>query len=212
MEITWVGKSCFFIKTSMGKRILIDPFKCNYVDSLNNISYITLSHNHFNNDYMPENLKESTIIQNSQGLSCKDLSIDCIESFHDEYEGKKRGVNRIFIFNFDNFRIAHLGHLGHILDKDSLKILENINILCIPIGGNFTIDAHHASTICNQINANIVLPMNYNLNTNLSMIDGVDKFIPYMSNIKKVDSPTIIVNDFISYKNQVLLLTPSAYL
>lgn len=211
MEITWVGKSCFLIKTSMGKRILTDPFNCNYIDSLNDISYITLSHNHFNNNYIPEKLKSSIILRDSYNLNSTDFSIDCINSFHDEFKGKKRGDNKIFIFNFDNYRLAHLGHLGHSLDNNYIKMLQNINVLFIPIGGNFTIDARAASVICNDIHPNIILPMNFNLSTQASIIDGIDKFIPYMNKVQKLNSDTIILNDFTSYKKQVVLLSPSVY-
>ena len=42
------------------------------------------------------------------------LEIEGLNSFHDKYNGLKRGPNIIYIFRDDKYSLCHLGNLGHI--------------------------------------------------------------------------------------------------
>ncbi|MEW8956166.1 MBL fold metallo-hydrolase, partial [Clostridium sp.] len=115
------------------------------------------------------------------------------------------GDNLIFIINCDNVRLAHLGDLGHNLDTETIKLLSNINILCIPVGGNFTINGETAANICKKICTKIILPMHYNTLTNPSNISGVDKFILHMGNGRRHSSPYIDIEEYEKAINTVIL-------
>ena len=64
----------------------------------------------------------------------------------------------------DGIKIAHLGDLGHMLSDNQVEILGNIDILMIPIGGIYTIDADTAIDIIQKIRPKIVIPMHYKEN------------------------------------------------
>ena len=61
-----------------------------------------------------------------------------------------------------SIRIAHLGDIGTVLNNEQITAIGEIDILMIPVGGQFTIAAAEADTIVNQLKVRrIVLPMHY---------------------------------------------------
>ena len=77
----------------------------------------------------------------------------------------------------DDITICHLGDLGHVLDNKQLERLEGIDILMIPVGGKYTLDAKKAVEVISQIEPRIVIPMHYKTKDVKADIDDVEKFI-----------------------------------
>ena len=77
----------------------------------------------------------------------------------------------------DDIIFCHLGDLGHELDEESIQQIGDIDVLFIPVGGNFTIDAEKAWNVINGIKPNIVIPMHYKIAGLSLSISGVDSFL-----------------------------------
>ena len=59
-----------------------------------------------------------------------------------------------------------------------LEKLEGIDVLLIPVGGKFTLDAKKAVEVISQIEPRIVIPMHYKTkDLKTDGLEGVDKFI-----------------------------------
>ena len=59
-------------------------------------------------------------------------------------------------------RFAHLADLGRPLSQDQIAALGEVEVLMIPVGGYFTIDAAEAIQVINQLpSVRVVLPMHY---------------------------------------------------
>ena len=59
-------------------------------------------------------------------------------------------------------RILHLGDLGHLLTDDQLSAIGAVDVVLIPVGGTFTLDAHQASRVVDQLHPRLlVVPMHY---------------------------------------------------
>jgi L-ascorbate metabolism protein UlaG (beta-lactamase superfamily) len=84
-----------------------------------------------------------------------------IPSYHDTEQGAKRGKNTIYRIEIDGLSIVHLGDLGHTLSAAEVDNLDGVDILMIPVGGFYTIDAAAAVSVINEIEPSIVLPMHY---------------------------------------------------
>src|SRR5581483_3517539 len=106
------------------------------------------------------------------------VSIIGIQTFHDDKKGAERGRNTIYVIEMDGLRLLHLGDLGHKLDESQIKEIGNIDILFIPVGGNYTIDAKTAVEVYKQIGASIIIPMHYR-------VEGINNEI--MNNLAPVD-------------------------
>ncbi|KAF2955180.1 MBL fold metallo-hydrolase [Marinitoga sp. 38H-ov] len=178
MIIKWFGHSCFGVEN--GIKILMDPFNKNVGYPIPNYQpdIITESHQHF--DHNAHHLfKNKFVLINTPGNHIlNNLEITGLKTYHDKTHGHERGENIIFKFEFsDGIKLAHCGDLGHIPDKDTLKELEDIDIIMIPVGGYYTIDAKQAKEIVDILKPKIIIPMHYKTNFIDFPISFVDEFI-----------------------------------
>ncbi|OPJ57411.1 MBL fold metallo-hydrolase [Clostridium chromiireducens] len=210
MQITWYGHSCFLIKTSMGKRILIDPFDSSlgYDNNFPKCDLITISNNHFDSSYINDLNLKTKVINETGEFDINFIKVEGINSFHDKYNGLKRGPNIIYIFNDNKYSLCHLGDLGHIPCVSILEKLKNVDILFIPIGGHFTLNGHEAAKLCKLISPKYIIPMHYKTNKTSLYLDDPKNFIISMKNIKKVHSNILDTTELGSdLKTNCILLT-----
>jgi len=195
VKIKWWGHASFLITTSNNKMILTDPYneELPYNKITDKPDYVTVSHDHFDHNAVDLLKGSPEVIKKSSGFEDDNISVKGISVYHDDAEGDKRGENIIFIINTDGYKIAHLGDLGHELNKEDLNRLKDIDILLIPVGGNYTIDAKKAKNIVDKINPKIVLPMHYKTDILDFPITGVDEFLSYFEkeSIEIFDGPEV---------------------
>ena len=208
MEIKWIGQSSFLITDSRGIKIITDPFdeSIGYKVFNEHADIVTISHNHFDHNctkYIKGNFK---VINKTGNFIESGIKILGIPSFHDKCRGAKRGNNIIFTFEIDGFRICHLGDLGHYLSSDDMEKIGNIDVLFIPVGGNYTIDGKEASEIAKKINSHIVIPMHYKTPVLNLPLAGAEAFLSHMKNCEKINDNKIILKNKISDSNKVEIL------
>jgi len=183
MIINWFGQSCFKIQGEKAT-LVTDPFDKTYGLKMPRLAadIITSSHDHndHNNTKSVKGIdeKEPFIINSPGEYEVKNTFIYGIPSFHDDKQGKERGSNIIYRIEMDGISLAHLGDLGHNLINGQIEKLEGIDILMIPVGGTYTINAKQATEIISQLEPRIVIPMHYNL-PGLKLknkIEGIDAF------------------------------------
>lgn len=188
MKITWLGHSSFLIEDSKGRRLLTDPFDetVGYKIYEGEADLVTISHHHFDHDYTAKIKNRPEIIDKAGFFNACDIEITGIASYHDKVKGAKRGENVIFVFEMDGFRICHLGDLGHILSKEDIDKVGSVDVLFIPIGGNFTIDGKEASEVARSIRSHIVIPMHYKTPSIDFPIEGAEDFLVHMKNGERI--------------------------
>lgn len=182
MYITWMGHSCFKIQnkiTSDGITVTTDPFdkKIGLKAPSYESDIVTVSHDHYDHNNTKALRGKPFIIDTAGEYDYKGVSIQGIESYHDTKGGKERGLNIIYRIIIDDISVSHLGDLGHKLDNKQLDVLAGTDILLIPVGGKYTIDAKKAVEVVSQIEPRIVIPMHYKIPGLKLDIAGVDKFI-----------------------------------
>ena len=188
VNITFYGHALFVITTGEGKKIGTDPYDEQIRDPLPDISVdiATSSHDHY--DHANISLfKGSPAVVNTPGETViGNIRFFGIPSFHDEAGGSLRGKNIIYIIETDAMKIAHLGDLGHIPDYKQLKNLQGIDILMIPVGGVYTINAAQALDTINVLKPKIAIPMHYkSIDTRLN-VDEVGSFTRRTDSFKEV--------------------------
>lgn len=208
MVITWLGHSCFLIETTTGKKILIDPYDSTLGNSpyKGSVDIVTISHNHFDHNYIKD-LNPGFITLTAPGtFQTKDILIQGFPSYHDKVKGFKRGSNVIFTYETDNFKLCHLGDLGHMLENEVIDMIGSIDVLFIPIGSNFTIDAEVAHGLCKKLQSKIIIPMHYKTSFLSYPGEGIEKFIALMKNAMNLSSNILELNDLPQIKNQVKIM------
>lgn len=179
MVITWYGQSCFKIQT--GETVLaIDPFNkaIGLTPPRFRADILAITHDHYDHNNKENINGEPFLIDGPGEYEIKGLEILGIESFHDDSEGAQRGKNTIYKINMDEIQVCHLGDLGQkkLTDKQ-LQALGEIDILIIPVGGKYTIDATEAITVINQIEPRLVIPMHYKIPGLKIDIGGLPEFL-----------------------------------
>lgn len=169
MEISFLGHSCFRIR---GKEAVLvtDPFDPYIGFKLPKISadIITISHDHkdHNNKEAVSGTakrKKPFVISGPGEYEVAGVSIFGVVTFHDASRGSKRGTNTVYVITLDGMRVAHLGDLGHRLTESQLEEVNGADILMIPVGGIYTIDAKEAIEVIGQVEPKIIIPMHYHL-------------------------------------------------
>jgi L-ascorbate metabolism protein UlaG (beta-lactamase superfamily) len=192
MKIKYLGHAAFLFTSDSGVRIITDPYKAGYNGKLNYgeitepADVVTVSHEHGDhNDAAvvrgnPQIIRASAKVKGMQFLG--------IPSHHDESGGKERGLNTIFCFVVDGIRICHLGDLGrHLNDKEKEQI-GSVDVLLIPVGGFFTIDAKVATEVAESLAPKLIIPMHFKTEKCSFPITGVEDFLKGKKNVSKMDS------------------------
>lgn len=178
MKIKYLGHSSFQIQSQ--SKLVIDPYNQQIGELPAGLTadVVTVSHQHFDHNYTEGISGSPQIIDEPGEFSIKGFEIKGVKSFHDNEGGKKRGDNIIFCISAENLTLCHMGDLGHILSPEQVQEIGKVDILMVPTGGYYTIDATEAVQVVSQIKPRIVMPMHYKpKNSSLKLpIEGVEKF------------------------------------
>ena len=155
MKLTWYGHACFLLETAEGSAVF-DPYAPGSVPGLAlpplTADAVFCSHGHSDHG-----CAEAVRLSGRQPA----FRVTEIPCFHDGLRGALRGKNTIRVIEAEGRRVAHLGDLGHPLNPSQLGALGKIDVLLIPVGGHYTVDAKTASAIADGIGARLVVPMHY---------------------------------------------------
>jgi len=122
---------------------------------------VTVSHQHEDHNAV-DAVEGSPYVVNGPGeYEIQGVVVMGFATYHDGQGGAKRGSNTIYRIEIDGVSIAHLGDLGHTLNSDQVDALDGVDILLIPVGGIYTVDAGQAASIVKEIDPKIVIPMHY---------------------------------------------------
>ncbi len=178
MKIEYLGHSCFKLTESTGTSIVCDPYSDEIGYAMRKVSAdaVTVSHGHYDHNAVQNVDGAPLLIDGGQNNGLAGVEINSIKSFHDTSRGKKRGENTIFKFRMDGIDVCHLGDLGEKCSSDLIQTLLPVDVLLIPVGGTYTIDAEMAKEYVDRIMPDIVIPMHYRTRDCKLDIDRVDEF------------------------------------
>ena len=181
MLIEHIGHAEFLITLESGYRIVTDPYDASIGYPVRKIEAdgVLVSHHHHDHDAV-ENVSGHPQIIDFAGVHtfAPGVQVTGIMADHDDAEGTKRGKTLLFLLEAEGLRLAHLGDLGCLLDADQLEALGQVDVLMIPIGGFYTIDAKAALEVIQQLDPQIIIPMHYRTTHNADWpIAPVDEFI-----------------------------------
>lgn len=179
MKIEYLGHSCFKLTESTGTSIVCDPYDAAVGYSLpdTQADAVTVSHSHFDHNYVKAVKGSPAVIDKEGSYTLPGVDIDAIRSYHDDVNGKKRGGNLIFKFRMDGIDVCHLGDLGEECSSTLIDQLLPVNVLLIPVGGTYTIDAEMAKEYVDRIMPDVVIPMHFRQKGCKIDIDKLDGFV-----------------------------------
>ena len=67
----------------------------------------------------------------------------------------------VFKFRMDGVEVCHMGDIGEECSAMLVESIMPVNVLLIPVGGTYTIDAEMAKEYVDRIMPDVVIPMHY---------------------------------------------------
>jgi L-ascorbate metabolism protein UlaG (beta-lactamase superfamily) len=200
MKVTWYGHSAFKLTTDKGVRIIIDPYESGFGNGglaygkiTDEADLVLTSHEHGDHSYVQDIRGKFTRIEKEGSHVVAGVKVTAMPCFHDSSKGKDRGNNLIFVIEADGMKVAHVGDLGHVLSPDILQKLGSIDLLLLPVGGFYTIDAREATEVMNAIKPRVTIPMHYKTEKCAFPITGVDEFTRGKKGVRVVNASELDV-------------------
>ncbi len=186
MKIQYLGHSCFKLTGSTGTTVITDPYQRVGYEMADGqtADAVTVSHAHFDHDNVAAVVGNPSILREEGFYRLPNVEIQGVKSYHDTNKGRLRGENVIFKMHMDGLDICHMGDLGEECSAELIERLLPVNILLIPIGGTYTIDAEQAKEYVDRLMPDIVIPMHYR--SKHSTID-IDKAKPFLDMFDEED-------------------------
>lgn len=199
MNIKWLGHSCFALTESTGTVIVTDPYNAKEVGySMPEITAtaVTVSHSHKDHNNVSAVKGNPAVISGVGSCEIDGVDINAFTTNHDEKSGKLRGTNLVFTYRLDGVTVCHLGDIGEECSARILDAIGSVDVLLIPVGGKYTIDAELAKDYVDKLMPSIVIPMHYQTDDCKLHIAPVSDFLDLFdeNSITYVESDNIDVD------------------
>jgi L-ascorbate metabolism protein UlaG (beta-lactamase superfamily) len=149
-----------------------------------------VSHDHTDHNYVEGLPGKPQVIKGAGRHELKGIVVEGFASYHDDVGGVQRGDNTIFTIDADGIKICHLGDLGHVLSDQEVQRIDQVDVLCIPVGGFFTIGPHEATIIVGQLQPHLIFPMHVKTEKCTLPIESVDTFLKGKKEVRKLNAST----------------------
>jgi L-ascorbate metabolism protein UlaG (beta-lactamase superfamily) len=214
MKVKWLGHACFLITSRDGLRVVTDPYAVgggiNYSPIKETADVVVVSHDHDDHSNVSAVQGKPEVVKGSGKKTAKGIQFKGIATYHDDSQGKRGGLNTVFCFTIDDIKLCHLGDLGHVLSPEQVTEIGAVDILFVPVGGFYTIDAPVASQVCDQLKPKIVIPMHFKTPKCAYPIAGVEDFLKGKKNVRKVGSSEVeFEREKLPAVTEIVLLQPA---
>lgn len=188
MKIQSLGHSSFLLTSEQGTRIVTDPYgDVGLVFPHVEAEAVTVSHSHY--DHANTGAVRAPLVLMREGsYRVGDVLVTAVSSYHDDQKGKKRGGNLIFSFEADGVVVRHLGDLGEPCCEETVRRIGKTDVLLLPVGGNYTIDAAEAERYVRAIAPAYAIPMHYHVPHLTVDIEGVEPFLRRFSAVERAEA------------------------
>lgn len=212
MEVTYLGHSSFKIK-GKNSTVVTDPYdvKVSRFPKDVEADVVVVSHEHYDHNAVGQVGGKPFVINGPGEYEVGGVSVIGVQAWHDDKFGAERGDNTVYVIELDGMRLAYLGDLGHKFSQEQLDDIGSIDVVFVPVGGTFTIDAKVAAEVVKQVDPWVVVPMHYasltidpSLNEKLA---PVSEFLKEMGKPEVVAVPKLVISaDRMPTEMQVVVL------
>ncbi len=218
VEVRWFGHAFVLITTPAGARIAMDPFgRIGYPMPEVEADVVTVSHAHGDHSNAAFIWFDPKILQGLEpggktwadiDYQGKDVRIRSFPAYHDKLQGKQRGLNSIFLVEIAGLRIVHMSDIGQIPSPAVLDSLGQVDLLFVPVGGNFSIDAKEATEIVTRLKPSVVVPIHYKTDVTASWpISDEQDFVRGKPGVKSVGQQVKISKDTLPEETEIWVMS-----
>lgn len=164
MDVTYLGHSSFKLR-GKAATVVCDPYDSAIVGlkfpKHTTADIVTISHEHQDHNFVSDLEGTPKVVRGPGEYEIAGVAIVGLGVYHDNEKGAQRGRNTIYRIEIDGLSVVHLGDLGHALSAEEVENLDGVDILLVPVGGFYTIDAETAAALVHEVEPRIVIPMHF---------------------------------------------------
>jgi len=214
MVITYGGLEFFRIQSG-NLTLVFNPVSKESKQKINSprfrtdVALISSNHIDFNGAYdlSGKDDKNTFIIDSPGEYEIKDIFVKGFKSVS-LYDGKEV-INTIYKVNIEGINLCFLGALSDKnIDDGVLSLIDDSEILFVPIGGGDVLNATDAYKLSVKISPNIIIPMHYE---GAGDKNSLDKFLKEegLGKINPVDKLTIKKSNLSVNEGEIVVLSSS---
>jgi len=215
VKIKWCGHATFLITTASGIKIVTDPYEPGGYDGAlaygkipDLIDIALVSHDHPDHNFVQALEGNPQVVKGPGTHTVSGITFKGVPTYHDTTRGSERGENVIFCFTVDDVRLCHLGDLGHMLEAEAASEIGTVDVLMMPVGGFYTIDAAAATGVMNTLKPRLVIPMHFKTAKCGFPITTVDDFLLNKTGVKRLNTSEItLTQESLPSSTEIQVLT-----
>jgi L-ascorbate metabolism protein UlaG (beta-lactamase superfamily) len=184
VRIDYLGHACLRVAGDSGLAAVFDPYEPGCFGGALSLDppavsadLVFVSHDHADHGATGEVDGAPKTVDSAGGGGHRGVLWTGVATCHDDSGGSARGANVVFAVTFDGVTFCHLGDLGHPLSPEAAAELGKVDVLFVPVGGHFTIDAAEAVNVAGLLAPKVVVPMHFKTPKVGFPIAPVDDFI-----------------------------------
>jgi L-ascorbate metabolism protein UlaG (beta-lactamase superfamily) len=207
MEITWYGLSCFRLIDRGKASIITDPYssKLGLAPLKVRGDVVTISHDAPGHNFDGGVSGRRHTLSGPGEYEIGGVFITGISTI--EEVGQTQ--NLLFLFDFGDITIAHLGDMSKVPTQTQTEALEQVDVLLVPVGGGKSLNAAKAAELVSMLEPSIVIPMHYKIPKLKIDLESVDRFLKEMGVSDPGEEASLkITSGGLPEETQVVLLTP----
>lgn len=211
IKVKWFGHAMFMIEQKTF-RIVTDPYspEIGYPFPDVTASLVSVSHEHYDHNNVEDLKGNPVIVRDIAPLIYGPVSFEGLLTDHDEDGGSERGKNIIFRWHIGGITFAHMGDYGEAeLTEEQRLFLEPTDVLMIPVGGVYTIDAKKARDIVNAISPRVAIPMHYKTPILNIEIDSLDNFVEGLENVERMGKTVSLKKEDLPHATEIWVMESS---
>ncbi len=191
MDITWYGHSCFRLTERGLVTVVADPYdpSIGYGELSVKGDIVTISHDAPGHNCAEAVKKTQYILERPGEYEIGGVFITGVGT-HDPNGGDKVRHNIIWVYQYNDLTVAHLGDLQHVPTQTEIEALGPINVLMAPVGGGLALNGSQAVEVVRLIEPAIVIPMHYAVPNATVTLEPLDNFLAEMgvSSVEELDT------------------------
>jgi L-ascorbate metabolism protein UlaG (beta-lactamase superfamily) len=217
MLIRYLGHATFYLVTAAGTRIVTDPYEpgafggaFQYAAIPDPADIITISHQHADHNAAKDVPGQAAVFSTPGEYTQREVTLRGLPSYHDATQGAERGPNIVWAIAADGLRVCHLGDLGAPLAAEQIATVGPIDVLFVPVGGTFTLDARGATEVVQLLQPRLAIPMHYRTPKVKLNIDTEESFLREKRNVQRVEGSELhVTTDSLPHATQIVVLKPA---
>lgn len=190
--ITFYGHACFKI-TCGADSVLLDPYADDSVPGLRLPEGISASRVYCSHSHSDHNARD--LITETDSMS-DPFEAEFITVPHDDCGGAKRGYSDITVLNVHGIKAVHFGDIGRLPSEEEYEKLKGADIVMVPAGGYYTIDARQAAAIIRRLHPKLTILMHFRTDeAGYDVLAHIDEIRKVFSGLEVLKESEIIFSD-----------------